>query len=396
MTLSNDDLKKIQEEIIKVNTVFEVYYKAMEKYFQPFVNELNKLKISPEMQRFCLAMHSKEMQEMSELWPHIIELLGNDKYDHLSIVDLRNTVEDNGKTIWQNLIDAARTQRENNSALPTKTVQIENYMYYMLDKVNSNAWNLKDNTSLEINTAKHGGKDTLLIFLDINFDDLPEDVSITRELTCFDKYVYMAISTLFNNSHDILSITNIFNAMGYNGKPSKIMLDGIYNSILKLNRTYISINNKEEAKKYNYDSFIYDGSLLPCESIKAIVNGTITDSAIHIFREPPLMTFAKGRNQITKISFNTLQIPLNKTNENLTLIDYLLQRVSHIKTGRSNNAILLTTLTKNVLPENSSQPKIKNFKSRLPNKLTKILNCWSETGFIKNYTLNNVKIEIFG
>ena len=79
-------------------------------------------------------------------------------------------------------------------------------------------------------------------------------------------------------------------------------------------------------KKYKYNHFRYDAALLPLERMQAIVNGQTVDSAFHLFREPPLITFAKERKQVTTIERKVLQTPISKTNQNLLIEDYLLER----------------------------------------------------------------------
>ena len=159
-------------------------------------------------------------------------------------------------------------------------------------------------------------------------------MKITKKLTQFDKRVYIAISALFNEGNKVISLTQIHRTMGNEKRPSKEQLEKINNSITKMTGARITLDNSKEIKaNYGYDKFIYDGSLLPLERGAAVVNGQLADAAIHIFREPPAMSFAKQRKQITTLDIKLLQSPLNKTESNLLIDDYLIERIARAKRG---------------------------------------------------------------
>ena len=83
-------------------------------------------------------------------------------------------------------------------------------------------------------------------------------------------------------------------------------------SVTKMMGTLFHIDNQDEIdNNINYPVIEYDGALLPMERVTATINGKITNAAIHLFREPPLMTFARERKQIFTCDLDLLQSPLN-------------------------------------------------------------------------------------
>ena len=205
---------------------------------------------------------------------------------------------------------------------------------YPLDKLNKVVWGCIDNSGLEIDTAdradRRAGKDAFILY-EIDLDEL-DDVDITNKLTPYDKRVYIAVASIFNAGLDTMSVTMIHKAMGNTGQPDARQVANIHNSLTKMNAAHIYVNNEAEAKSYHgYKHFVYDSSLLPFERISAIINGKTTDAAIHLYREPPLMTFARERKQITTLPIALLKSPLSKTDANLILEDYFLAEISHMK-----------------------------------------------------------------
>ncbi len=165
----------------------------------------------------------------------------------------------------------------------------------------------------------------------------------------------------------------------------------------------IFFDNEREAGKYSYPHFRYDGSLLPLERGTAIVNGKLADAAIHIFREPPLISFAKQRKQITTLDIRLLQAPVSKTDANLLIQDYLLERISRAKNAQTHKSkkenneeitekkerILLKTLYEH------TDATTKKQRQRVPEKLHKYLKFYTGQGFIARYTIDKNGITIY-
>lgn len=277
------------------------------------------------------------------------------------------------------------------AATAKRAVNIE----FPVDKVNSTMWNMLQEarggqlTMWPIKAEKDGSEKELNIIYGIDFSDLEAaGVKITKRLLPFDKRVYIAISALFNSGNNVISLTQIFFAMGNTGRPAAYQIQKIQDSITKMSGARVLVDNTQEVTVYKYPRFKYDGPLLPIERATAIVNGQIADAAIHIFREPPVMTFAKQRRQITTITVKALQSPISKTDANLLIDDYLLERIAHAKNGRQPKKILYSKLYE------AAQITTKKQRERAPEKIKTYLEHYKACGLISRYTMLKDGIQL--
>ena len=256
---------------------------------------------------------------------------------------------------------------------------------YPLDKLNKIVWNSGNDSKLKIITADSGdrkaGKDVYVQYR-IDFDNLDNAADIATELTSFDKRVYIAVASIYNTGNETMSLTMIHKAMGNAGSPDAKQLARINNSITKMASAHIYVDNGSEAKTYQgYKHFVYDASLLPCERVSAKINGKLTDAAIHLFREPPLMTFAKDRKHFTALPIALLISPLSKTEANLQLEDYILQEISHMQHHTSfPRKMLINTICKRCGINTRMQ------RSRVLAKIRTLLEFYTQQKYIAGYT----------
>lgn len=258
---------------------------------------------------------------------------------------------------------------------------------YPIDKLNAFAWSLLANadTSGQITIAaeKHGSKKTADILYSINFDDLEASgLNVVKRITVFDKRVQTAANALFKTTGDLMTIAQIYASMGYEGRPGKSDIKRIYTSLEKMRLIPISIDNTSENKLYpNIEKFIYNGVMLPWESVDAIVNGQRAEGVIHLFRQPPLLSFAESRNQITTIPRALLASPVNKTEVHLLIDDYMITRISRLKrsNGKVSNKLLFSTIYAKAGVSTRVQ------KNRAKEAILKYLEHYKDCGFIKGY-----------
>jgi len=212
-----------------------------------------------------------------------------------------------------------------------------------LDKVNNGLWpELRQSApngqlSFKADTTQRGnrrkGKEAIII-CSIDFSELEQDENIKFSHTIgeYDKRVYEACGTLWANGYEIASLTQIWHAMGNVGSPSRDQTEKVSKSLNIMQKTSFSINNLQELTvNKGYKRYVYDGHLLPFERVSVYINNTLTDAAIHFLREPPLMEFARGREQLTTIPYNLLTAPISKTNTVIALENYLLEEIAHMK-----------------------------------------------------------------
>lgn len=336
------------------------------------------------------------LEEWERLRPYLEEELEKPQYAGRTLDDLlaNEYKDENGDILEDSLLEqaveaakAAMLAKE----LPIITINSKgvNNVEYPLDKINANIWTLlKDadkNGQLAFAAEKRGSSKTADIIYSINFEELEQEtgVTITKKLTAFDKRCYIAASALFNNGFEVLTVAQLYAAMGNSGRPSAADIKKINDSLTKMRAAHIYLNNESEHKLYpKYSKFVYDASLLPMERISAVVNGQTVDSAIHLFREPPLVSFARDRKQITTVSRQLLESPLSKTDANLQLDDYLIERISHIKKSKvkTSNKLLYTTIYEKAGINTKMQ------RSRAKDKIKQYLEHYKKCGFIKDFT----------
>ena len=268
---------------------------------------------------------------------------------------------------------------------------------FPVDKVNSKMWDiLGEDTKGQIRyIAAESKKDKQLgkqinILYALDFERIDKAVSITRRLTPYDELVYIAVSALFNADPEkpFITIQQIYNAMGFDGKVGDSDRKKINDAITKMSGARILIDNMQEINaKYKYPSVKYDGSLLPMERVQIVVKGQVVDAAVHVFREPPLMSFARGRKQITTIERKLLaNSPLNMTDANIRLQTYLIERISRMKNERESTSckILFKTLYDETGIKTSKQ------QQRAPEKIQKLLEHYVKCEYIKSYAPKNI------
>ena len=305
------------------------------------------------------------------------------------------------------ILKAQEIRKERRGELPKETVRPVTKADYPLDKVNAFIWSLltEDQNgqltffAMESQKGKNKKKkQELNLTYTIDFNALEEEgAKVSKRLTPTDKRVYIAISALFNAGNTTVTTEQIHKAMGGTSSPSVSQRTRINESVYKMGRAWITINDAQEHEAYNYDidehrpggkgkgwtGGVYDGPLLPMERGQAIINGKLADAAIHLFREPPLLTFAKLRHQLTTIDIKLLQSSISKTDGNLLIEDYLLTRIARAKNTKGKRAekILFKTLFEKTGITDKKQQR------RTPAKVESYLKFYKEQYFIDNYKM---------
>ena len=286
-------------------------------------------------------------------------------------------------------IEAARR-----AELPKATAKRAEIVDYPIDKINANIWSLLQETTgkqlkLRLDTSKEGSDKRINIYYSIDFDELEKNgIKVTKKLLPFDKRVYIAVAALYNAGNKVMTLTQIHYAMGNTGRPSANQLEKINESITKMRGANVFIDTLEESQKYNYPRFKYEDYLLPVARATAIVNGQLADAAIQLSKEPPLITFAKQRKQLTVITVKVLQVPHNKTDANLLIEDYLIERIAQAKSGRQPKKVLYSTLFSHAQITTEKQ------KRRAPEKIKKCLDHYKACGMIADYKMQPDSIQL--
>ena len=234
---------------------------------------------------------------------------------------------------------------------------------------------------------------TANILLLLNFDEL-EGVKISRTLTIYDKSVWNACANLARCGYEIVTAQDVYRFMGYNNNLNQRDKKKILESIETIIRARVFINNKEEHALYKkYDEISLNTPLLAAEICKAKIGNTVVEEAIRIIEPPKLFAIAEKRGQITTIPFAVLESPINKNDDIALITDYLLIRISRMKNSKQiHRTILLDTLYDKCNITDSASDRVK--KTRLPEKIDRLLKHYKSVGWIGGYKLTTKEIVI--
>ena len=234
---------------------------------------------------------------------------------------------------------------------------------------------------------------TANILLLLNFDEL-EGVKISRTLTIYDKSVWNACANLARCGYEIVTAQDVYKFMGYNNNLNQRDKKKILESIETIIRARVFINNKEEHALYKkYDEISLNTPLLAAEICKAKIGNTVVEEAIRIIEPPKLFAIAETRGQITTIPFAVLESPINKNDDIALITDYLLMRISRMKNNKHiQRTILLDTLYDKCNITDSASDRVK--KTRLPEKIDRLLKHYKSVGWIGGYQLTKQEIII--
>lgn len=367
---------------------------------EPFVNAI--LAADPARK----GMNAEQLLDTIPLWAvyHVDNMDGIDEkaQDAQEAANIKAVIE-----IIQRA-RAARDQAAERAKYTPTQIRGTDKIEYPVDKPNNNFWDnawrtLTENPdgqlTFSFDMAKSGSKKELPLLLSINFDDL-QDIHITKKLTPFDKRVYIAVSALFTAGNTVITLSQIYKHMGYKGRAGAADLKKIHECIVKMMGAQISVDNELEANTYKkYSHFTYRGVLLPVEIGELYdVQGALTDAAIHILKEPPLMTFARQRDQLTTVSLKLLQSPVSKTDANLAIDDYLIVHIKRAQKGKDHgrHRMLFKTIYKHTgIPEKPTTNAEKQQKKRAPGKIEKYLTHYQTEGTITRYEMEKDGITVF-
>ena len=259
----------------------------------------------------------------------------------------------NGKKKLQELPIVQKTTTPEKYFLPT---------YRLVDVLFSGTFPIGEVKMVNMAGEKDNRKGkTAYTLMMLNFDELGDGIKISRE-----KW------------------------MGYEstiGKPDK---DKIMESINTIIRARVFIDNENERKLYKrYPEISLNTPLLAAKIITA-KSGSNEVTAIEMLEIPDLFTVAEERGQITAIPFEVLEkSAIDKSESNLQLLTYLTKRIIHMKhDSDTSRKILLQAIHKKC--EIDTRQK----KHRLPEKLKRVLDRYTEIKWISGYELTDNEIII--
>ena len=192
------------------------------------------------------------------------------------------------------------------------------------------------------------------------------------------------ICSLWEVGNQHITLSQIYREMeGKKGTPNAKQAQRIRESAEKMAKVIIEIDNQQEALAYHYPHVQAGRTyLLPSESVtnrSVEMNGKILDYCLFLYREPPLLTYAKAHKQFTMFTPEQASLPdgLSTTEDNLQLDDYLKFRIARLETYGTK--ILFKTIYENCGIDD------KHKRSRAMSKIRKLLAHYQKTKLIKSF-----------
>ena len=226
----------------------------------------------------------------------------------------------------------------------------------------------------------------------LNFDELGDGIKISRELSVYDQQVWNACVNLILNSYKIITPSQIYRWMGYEKQMNDRDKKRIMESVNAIIRARVFIDNENERKLYkNYPAISINTPLLAAKIVTA-KSGKNEVNAIEIIEIPDLFAVAEERGQITTIPFEVLEISeIDRTEENLKLLTYLVRRIIHMKYDNdTSRKILLQAIYAKCDIKADERMK----RKRLPEKIERIFNHYKKIKWIDGYELTDTEVTV--
>ena len=227
----------------------------------PIINSLKEFELYVEqLKPFIEKELKKEQQKHTEIKDITVDDIATISIFNLLNVDeteleqLKKEFANNQDPVINNidlLLDIVRRAKEafevdkEKSLLPQISPKKITELQYPLDKVNSYLWGLMINETVALKAesdkdSKKGKQANIYVLLD--FDEL-DGVKISRQLTSYDKRVFIAVANLKAQGHDTITAEQIYKAMGNPKRPNADTIKKILQSVECISRGRVTIDN---------------------------------------------------------------------------------------------------------------------------------------------------------
>ena len=209
-----------------------------------------------------------------------------------------------------------------------------------------------------------------------------EGMKLSKKLDHKDEAIYTAAANLWYAGNEYFSLS-MLHQIYHESRPGGKDLDEIDARLFKMGMTRLELNNREESEVTNYPHFKYEGLLLPMERVSCYINGKLTEQAIHLFREPPMFTYARERGAIVNVDQKFLAPPINRNERTDHLNTYLLRiiKTAQRDKGITNRITFETIFDELDLEKGSIQSRFKGYVKRL-------FDFYKEGGLITGYDMD--------
>lgn len=297
------------------------------------------------------------------------------------------------------VIKKAKEEHRKNGTVHNETAIIKRVETFLspVDKVSGTVFDSRknsifygDNEALvEVGNRKGKAVDTLVYIRPDNLDNV--SISNYARLSPYDRAIHDALISIYAAGNTHATIPFIYRTMRGNNpnrdKPEAKDREDIEASIDKLMHSIITIDATKEAKAFGLDNFTFKGQLIPMQYVKTKINGQYVD-CVNFLAEPPLLTYAGRKNQINRCDIRMLDVPLNNSEENITIKTYLLERLLSAmnKNSKMNNIIRYDTLYEYLGLDAPNATSLRDKKRDVRGKVHAILEAWKKAGIILGFT----------
>ena len=246
-----------------------------------------------------------------------------------------------------------------------------------------------DKLKVIVEVGQKGGK-PVRTFVSIDVDKL-QGVTFSKGVMVdpFNRAIHNIAVSLYVAGNKHITPRMIYHALNGGVREKEVpekLYDEIIESMRKLMLTSIKIDATEEAEKLGLDVLRLENYLLPVSVTAVAMNGQEVE-AFTFMDEPPLYTYASKKKQISRCDIGLLAADISMTPENITIRDYLLDRVTSMKSKGSKllNVIRYDTLYEYLGLTAPNSNALRQRKSDVRTKVRTILNAWVKAGFIEGY-----------
>jgi len=245
--------------------------------------------------------------------------------------------------------------------------------------------NLTQLTALIVNNEK---EPEITVKTQLSFVPLDmANVKVPEYITAYDRAVHDAICSIYAAGNDIMTTSQIYEAM--TGKITRIKktLEKVDESVLRLMMSLVFIDYTDQAKSKGLDSpdTILKQNIIYCKGITVnFPNGEYT-TGWKLLQPPTLYQYAKDIGQIVTIDKSILSATnVSNTDDAVVLKHYLLRRIETMKNKKNHID------SKRILFESMfNYCNIKGTREKLRRKreiVLDILKDWKILGYINDFT----------
>lgn len=233
-------------------------------------------------------------------------------------------------------------------------------------------------------------KKNIVTLMSVSWDK--DKLPSLQRLNGFDLAVHNAVGSLYYGGNEYITSNMIYQALTGNKEqhqtPTKEILRNIWESIRRMSLIRLDIDTTQEFKAKLNIHAEYSGNLLATETARVEINGVLRD-CIRMLAAPLLFRYADAKNQIARANIKILDVPISKTQENISLTDYLARRVAMAKSKKNDawRVIRYDTIYDYLLinANEYSEQGLRNKKKEVRDKIKRILNDWAAKGEIAGF-----------